>query len=809
MSECSATEAIFFAALAKGSLTERLAFLDQACAGDVALRRQVERLLACHPQVGRFLERPIVESAEIVAIAPLETLAADGRSAGGASKSERLDFLGPSQRPGALGRLGHYEILEVVGRGGMGIVLRAFDEKLHRVVAIKALIPALAASAPARERFVDEARATAAISHDNVIAIHAVEDDGPVPYLVMPFIDGPTLQEKVDRNGPLPLDEVLRIGSQIAAGLAAAHAQGLVHRDVKPANILLENGVERVKITDFGLAQAVDAAGPLGSGFIAGTPAYMSPEQARGEPVGHRSDLFSLGSVLYTICAGHAPFLAGTTRAMLEEIRSAAPRPLREVNPDIPEWLEVLTARLQAKDPADRFDSAAEVVDRLSPGGNAVRRDAPPTAAELEPRPAAGPPKGPPRGGWRWPTLAAGILVAGAGVGLSEASGTTDIRGAIIHLLSAEGTLVIEVDDPAVSVSIEDTELVITGAGAREIRLKPGAYRVRANKDGRVVRRELVSIARHGRRVVRISQESAPSAEAQAWERSVARMPAKEQVAEVARRLKELNPEFSGKVESEILDGLVTSLEFLSDRVADISPVRALKGLRSLDCSGTAPRHGRLSDLTPLRGMQLHHLKCFHSLVSDLEPLRGMPLETLHCRNTGVVSLSPVAGMELTSVTLQDTAVQDLRPLKGMPVKWLDLYGVRNVTDLQPLEGMPLEYLNVTGLPVNDLAVVDGMTSLQILILDDTRIRNISRLQGLRLDRISLLRTAVTDLTPIEGMPLTQIRLDYRPERAAFIRSFKQLQFINDKPVDQFWKAPAEPPREDPVVARPPDDRGR
>ena len=133
-----------------------------------------------------------------------------------------LDFLAPSQQPASLGRLGHYEVLEVVGRGGMGVVFRAFDTKLHRVVALKALAPQLATSTAARQRFVREARAVAAVTHDHVIAIHAVEDAGPVPYLVMQFINGPTLQKKLDRTGQLPLKEILRIGLQIAEGLAEA-----------------------------------------------------------------------------------------------------------------------------------------------------------------------------------------------------------------------------------------------------------------------------------------------------------------------------------------------------------------------------------------------------------------------------------------------------------------------------------------------------------------------------------------------------------------------------------------------------------
>jgi len=307
---------IFLAALEKDDPTERAAYLDQACGADAPLRQRVEALLRSHERAAQFMEVPVVEQ-----------LAGDG---GG------LDFLAPSQKPGSLGCLGHYEALEVVGRGGMGVVFRAFDTKLHRVVAIKALAPQLATSSAARQRFVREARAAAAVTHDNVLAIHAVEDQSPVPYLVMQFIDGPTLQKKLDRTGQLPLKEILRIGLQIAEGLAAAHRHGLVHRDVKPANILLENGVERVKLTDFGLARAGDDARLTQSGVVAGTPLYMSPEQAQGEAVDFRSDLFSLGSVLYAMCSGRPPFRAPTAVAVLKRVCEAMPRPIREINPELP-----------------------------------------------------------------------------------------------------------------------------------------------------------------------------------------------------------------------------------------------------------------------------------------------------------------------------------------------------------------------------------------------------------------------------------------------------------------------------------------
>jgi serine/threonine-protein kinase len=264
-----------------------------------------------------------------------------------------------------LGRLGKYDIEGVVGRGGMGVVLAARDPVLDRCVAIKVLAGHLAASAAARKRFAYEARSAAAVVHDHIIPIHDVDTSGQTPFLVMPFVSGRSLQDRLDERGSLETREVLRIAMQTAEGLAAAHAQGLVHRDIKPANILLENGCERVRITDFGLARAVDDASQTQSGFIAGTPQYMAPEQARGEPIDARADLFSLGSVMYAMCTGRPPFRAETTLAVLRRICDDAPRSVREVNPDVPPWLAEIIERLLAKSPAARFQTAGEVADLL------------------------------------------------------------------------------------------------------------------------------------------------------------------------------------------------------------------------------------------------------------------------------------------------------------------------------------------------------------------------------------------------------------------------------------------------------------
>ena len=271
-----------------------------------------------------------------------------------------VDYLRPAEDADALGRLGPYQVSEVIGRGGMGIVLKGHDARLNRMVAVKVLSPALAQNPTARRRFLREAQAAAAVGHPNVVTIYSVDEDR-LPYLVMEFVDGPSLQKRLDTEGFLEPNQILRIGAQVASGLAAAHAQGLVHRDIKPGNILLENGMERVKLTDFGLARAADDASVTREGTIVGTPEYMSPEQARGEAVDQASDQFSLGSVLYAVATGRPPFRAETTYGVMRKITDESPVPIRELNPEISSSLCDIIERLMAKDKADRFESVAQV----------------------------------------------------------------------------------------------------------------------------------------------------------------------------------------------------------------------------------------------------------------------------------------------------------------------------------------------------------------------------------------------------------------------------------------------------------------
>lgn len=274
-------------------------------------------------------------------------------------------LLAPTEHPEFLGRIGQYEVVAIVGRGGAGIVVKAFDRALSRNVAIKILSPEFAAVGPARERFAREAKAMASVMHENLVPIFEVSTHQGLPYFVMEFLPGGSLGRRLRDQGSFDVLSVVRIGMQVATALAEAHAQGLVHRDIKPDNILLDRGTDRVRVADFGLVRVMGEASATQSGLVTGTPQFMSPEQVRGETCDGRSDLFSLGVVMYTLCAGQTPFRAETAYGVMQRVLRDRPPSLREASPSIPSWLDAFIFKLMEKDPAARFASAQQVGELL------------------------------------------------------------------------------------------------------------------------------------------------------------------------------------------------------------------------------------------------------------------------------------------------------------------------------------------------------------------------------------------------------------------------------------------------------------
>jgi serine/threonine protein kinase/tetratricopeptide (TPR) repeat protein len=353
-------------------------------------------------------------------------------------------FLGPAREPGDLGSLGRYRVIRLLpgGSGGMGIVFHAFDPDLQRPVALKVIHPGLVGNTLSRGRFLREARAAAALQHDHIIPIYHVSEDRGVLHIAMPLMKGESLASHLDQVKRLPVAEALRIGRETATGLAAAHEHGLVHRDIKPSNIWLEEprgrvkildfglarkvhtdelGLEpsgRVKILDFGLARKVDA-GELEltqPGETVGTLPYMSPEQARGEPTDQRSDLFSLGSVLYRACTGRMPFPGRDEASVRAALMRDDPEPPRRIAPDIPPDLDALIMRLLSKDTSRRPQSAREVADALA-AIECIRQAALPATASDAPVPLPAPPLAlTPSRKWHRIALSAALAVTALGL---------------------------------------------------------------------------------------------------------------------------------------------------------------------------------------------------------------------------------------------------------------------------------------------------------------------------------------------------------------------------------------------------------
>lgn len=330
-----------------------------------------------------------------------------------------LGILQPSQREQSIGRLGKYHIECELGSGGFGVVFKAFDDQLMRPIAIKVLKRELARSTVARRRFLREARAAAAINHPSVVTLHAVDEHDGNPFIVMELVSGPSLKQRIGMEPKLTSMQILRISAQVAAGLAAAHAQGVIHRDIKPANIMLEDNLERVKITDFGLARvAQDNVDLTSRELTVGTPAYMSPEQVAGQRVDARSDLFGLGCVMYSMHTGHSPFHGRSGLEIARKVVDHEPLDLIHVDESIPPLISEIVARLLDKDANKRFQTAAELSDVLnrqlatlnntaSDQVTAVLRKAHLNAPEVAPSSRKRP--------WMWILVLAGIVVMVAG----------------------------------------------------------------------------------------------------------------------------------------------------------------------------------------------------------------------------------------------------------------------------------------------------------------------------------------------------------------------------------------------------------
>jgi serine/threonine-protein kinase len=265
--------------------------------------------------------------------------------------------------------LGRYLIADRIGQGAMGVVYRARDPIIDRVVALKTIDPQLSGDAlrAFNERFFHEAKSAGRLNHPNIVTIYDAGEAEGVAYIAMEYLEGPSLRQLLDDHPPLAVSRVLEIGAQVARGLAYAHEHGVVHSDIKPANVILVNG-RRPKITDFGIARIAGTS----TGELAGSPKYMSPEQVRGEPLDGRTDVFSLGAVLYELLTGKQPFTGEDVPAIVQSVLEHEPPPPSSLNPRVPEAVDKVLARMLAKRAEDRYTSARRVMRHLAELGEVL-----------------------------------------------------------------------------------------------------------------------------------------------------------------------------------------------------------------------------------------------------------------------------------------------------------------------------------------------------------------------------------------------------------------------------------------------------
>ena len=596
----------------------------------------------------------------------------------------------------------------------MGAVFKARHLKMNRLVALKVIRKELLANPDAIQRFEREVQAAAQLSHPNVVAAYDAAQVGDTHFFAMEYVEGTDLNKLVNDKGPLPVEQACDCIRQAALGLQHAHEQRLVHRDIKPHNLLrTSKGV--VKVLDMGLARLRQTSegvavtkGLTQEGACMGTPSYMAPEQALdSRKADIRADVYSLGCTLYFLLTGRPPFEGMTAAEVLVKHQLVEVEAAETLRPEVPALVASVLRRMLAKKPEDRFQTPEEV------------------AAALD--------------GW------------------AEASLTQTLP---------------PMASPATTVAMEQNGLL------------PVLLAKRKDKNRLMVAVPLLIVGivvgylvkfdgKTGKPVAAATEAAKPLSEEEEWRQSVAKMKPAEQVKAVEERLKKRNPNFKGKCQPEYGGEGVVGLTVISPEIVDISPVCSTT-LRRLSYGSLAGFYsGKLTDLSPLRGMMLSQLDCGDSQVSNLSPVETMPLTSLQLRGSRVTDLRPLQGKKLAFLQIANTAVTDLSPLKGMPLRELQCFETplsnleplrdsplvilwiqgTNVKDLSPLKGSKLEDLTCFGTPISDLSPLQNVP-LKRLICDVTRVSDLTPLQGSPLESLGISGTQVKDLAPLKGLDL-------------------------------------------------------
>ncbi|CAN5144072.1 hypothetical protein BH11PLA2_BH11PLA2_41130 [soil metagenome] len=742
----------------------------------------------------------------------------DAKAIAGTGKEPKL---GPSPHKDDLGMLGAYRVQKKIGLGGMGIVYLGFDESLHRNVALKVMLPTIAVNKSARDRFLREARASAAVEHPHVVSIYAVSEHDGVPFLAMQYLKGAPLDKYLAKKGPPSVAQILRVGRETAEGLAAAHAKGLVHRDIKPANLWLEVPHGRVKILDFGLAKPSSTDSEESTeltqvGAVVGTPAYMAPEQGRGEAVDHRTDLYSLGAVLYRLCTGRQPFTGPNVMAVLSALALDTPKPIRSINPDIPLPLSNLIHKLLEKDPANRYQTATELANAFKAlektiHGSGVQPAMPaaPLAPSAPPPDVAPQPQGfvmpPPQFGP--PQYAPGYYPPPQYPPQSQYSPFMQI--------SSQDDVFANLDDgpptnpsaahqsSAPISSTSSSKAPTSKVGASQISgssaakrsgtsvnsaIKPAAG-AKSSKKWLLIGGSVAVVAVIGGLIAVFSGGSKPVAEAKP------ETPAATPKKEVVKKPQAVTAPVS------VVPGAKGKLPPLSEAFLAEMKAASPEQQKTLLEKEFTRRHqafeGNLT--TQVEGQHVVGVTMKSVHVTDLTPLRALPaLKSLtynapNATDGPMTDLTPLEGLPIESLSLiGHPRLNELKPLKDLPLKTLNL-SYADITDVTPLAGKGFVYLNLNHCrDLSDIKPLDTC-AVETLILSNTGVADLSPLAEVNLKSLAFNLELVKDLTPLVRGPLE--RLSWEPSSAkmpmvllAPLRNKSSLKELQKSPASLYWQ---------------------
>ncbi len=613
----------------------------------------------------------------------------------------------------------------------MGSVFLAEDSKLGRNVALKVMLPKIASDPVAKQRFLREARAAASLKSDHIVTVHHVDEENNIPYLAMELLEGRSLDEAIRSGDVKSFGLIVHIALGIAKGLADAHERGMIHRDIKPGNVWLENygaTLPRVKLLDFGLARIdVEDTHLTHVTAIVGTPAFMAPEQARSQAaVDARCDLFSLGCVLYYLCTSEVPFKAESMLGTLMALAVETPVAPANRNAAVPTSLSRLIMHLLEKDASKRPQTAREVVaaliqvqkelDTIAAVPTGVHAIAQALPIDRTDRPRV-----------KWLTIAPVTIVLLMGIGFVLSSRSYNVGGS----------------------------------------------------DGK---RNVDSIAASP---VGDSNEKAPQDLLPKQDRPLSSTTEQSQteVDGLLARFKSGNPKFQGTFSPAFTDEVLTSLEIVGKGITDLSPLADTKSLQQLVLDGAEFKEIMSLDLSPLNKLPLKELKLQRGYITrDVSALRGMQLEVLGLDYSQLWSLSGLEGMPLRELRLWGWYGSDLTPLRGLPLQQLNIGGYNQAMDLGPLAGAPLEFLCLNMSKVSDLSPLKGMP-LKHLLCSNTPVSDLSPVIDCPLEILEIHGSNVRDISMAKRWPLTLIIMDYdMPDVFDHLKQVPTLERINDQP---------------------------